>query len=277
MPHRMSYGLLGALILIVCCHIPARAAPEAELWSYWQKHNQASTRRIDHTRWEHLLSRYLATDHPSGIHRLRYAAVDGQDRDLLESYLDDLAATKVTRLNRKEQLAFWINLYNALTVQLVLDHYPVDTIRAIDISPGLFRRGPWDAKLLQIEGHYLSLNDIEHRILRPIWRDKRLHYALNCASLGCPNLQPLPFTASNSTQLLDRGARHFINHPRAVTINGDSLLLSSIYDWFRSDFGSSRQQLIDHLLDYADEDLARRLRNHRGGLSYRYDWRLNAP
>ena len=97
-----------------------------------------------------------------------------------------------------EQRAFWINLYHALTVRVILSHYPVSGIREIDISPGLFARGPWDRKLIPVEGVELTLNDIEHRILRPIWRDPRVHYALNCASLGCPDLRrrPIPAPAS---------------------------------------------------------------------------------
>lgn len=255
----------------------ADAAPRAELWPYWQQHNPSSSRRIDHTRWGSFLHRYLIIDHPSSIYRLGYAEVNNQDRVLLRQYLADLAAAKVTQLNRAEQRAFWINLYNALTVQVILDHYPVAGIRDIDISPGLFRRGPWDAKLVRIEGLHLSLNDIEHRILRPVWRDARLHYALNCASLGCPNLAAQPFTASNSEQLLELAARTFINHQRGVSFDGGQLHLSSIYDWYEDDFGTSRVDLINHLRRYARPALADRLKNYRGPISYRYDWQLNAP
>ena len=86
--------------------------------------------------------------------------------------------------------------------------------------------------LLQIEDEEVSLNDIEHRILRPIWKDPRLHYALNCASLGCPNLQPESFHPGNVESLLNSGARDYINHPRGSLFeNEDDLLLSKIYDW----------------------------------------------
>ncbi len=101
-----------------------------------------------------------------------------------------LAATSADRLRRAEQFPFWINLYNALTVKVVLDHYPVEIIRDIDISPGLFADGPWGKKLVTVEGEALSLDDIEHRILRPIWKDPRLHYVLNCAALGVPIFSP---------------------------------------------------------------------------------------
>jgi len=253
------------------------AAPRAELWPYWQQHNPANWRRIDHTRWDSFLRRYLVTDDSSGIHRVRYAAVSLQDRALLKQYLADLAEVKVTHLDRPEQRAFWINLYNALTVKVILDHYPVTSIRDIDISPGLFQRGPWDAKLIRIEDLHLSLNDIEHRILRPIWRDARLHYALNCASLGCPNLATEPFSATNSEQLLEQAASTFINHQRGVRFDAGRLELSSIYKWYEDDFGTSRAELINHLRRYARPDLANSLKDYRGRIVYRYDWQLNAP
>lgn len=260
-----------------CCPPNLSAAPRAELWSYWQGHNAASGRRVDHTRWGLFLDRYLDTSHSSGIYRMRYAAVSKQDKALLGEYLTDLATVKVTQLNRPEQLAFWVNLYNALTVQVVLDHFPVASIRAIDISPGLFRRGPWDAKLIRIEGRHLSLNDIEHRILRPIWQDARLHYILNCASLGCPNLPMRPVSAGNSEQLLEQSARHFINHVRGVNFTAGGLTLSSIYDWYAEDFGKSREALMAHLQSYASRNLTNELKGYRGSIDFSYDWQLNAP
>ena len=124
-------------------------------------------------------------------------------------------------------MPYWINLYNAFTVHLILEHYPQDSI--VDIRYGFFDFGPWDEKLLQIEDEEVSLNDIEHRILRPIWKDPRLHYALNCASLGCPNLQPESFYPGNVESLLNSRARDYINHPRGLRFeNEDDLSLIHI-------------------------------------------------
>ena len=176
---------------------PAAAAPSPDLWPRWQAHAAQGTEAVNHAPWDNLLKKYLVTSHPSGINRFRYGSVLAADRQMLAEYLRKLQTAKVSSLNRKEQKAYWINLYNALTVQVILDHYPVKSIKDIDISPGLFSNGPWDAKLLAIEGEKVSLNDIEHRILRPIFKDRRLHYALNCASLGCPNLQPKAYTGQH--------------------------------------------------------------------------------
>ena len=158
---------------------------------------------------------------------VRYAAVSGSDRKALDAYLKRLGGTSVSKLKRSEQRAYWINLYNALTVQVILAHYPVESIRDIDISPGFFSDGPWGKKLMQVEGEEVSIDDIEHRILRPIWKDPRIHYAVNCASIGCPNLQPVAFTSANADTLLTEGAKAYVNHPRGVRFDGGSLVVSS--------------------------------------------------
>lgn len=273
---RTRLRLAGALLLLMLASplSSALAAPDAELWGRWVGHDPASTDAVDHAPWDRFLAQYRVVL-PDGIAHLRYGAVSGTDRAALAAYLGTLAATPVTALNRGQQRAFWINLYNALTVQLVLDRYPVDSIRDIDISPGVFSDGPWGATLVAVEGEPLSLDDIEHRILRPIWQDPRLHYAVNCASLGCPDLPPRAFTAANSEAMLDAAARAYINHPRAVTIDDGELIVSSIYDWYAEDFGASDAAIIGHLRAYAMPDLAARLDGFTAIGDDRYDWRLN--
>jgi Protein of unknown function, DUF547 len=252
------------------------AAPKADLWPRWQKHDASSQQAIDHDGWKDFLKKYVVSPHPSGINRVRYTAVSEADRGALKNYLTNLQAAAISAYNRAEQKAYWINLYNALTVELVLSHFPVDSIRDINISPGFFTRGPWGAKLATIEGEPLSLDDIEHRILRPIWKDNRVHYAVNCASLGCPNLQPVAYSAGNTELLLEKGAREFINHPRGVALTNGKLKVSSIYVWFQEDFGGSAEGLVEHWSKYAGAGLAKALRSYSGGLDHDYDWRLNA-
>lgn len=93
----------------------------------------------------------------------------------------------------------------------------------------------------------MSLDDIEHRILRPIWQDNRIHYALNCASLGCPNLAPVAYTAANTEALLERGAREYVNHPRGVSFEHGALVVSSLYLWFKADFGGGKDGIMRHI------------------------------
>src|SRR6202008_1131662 len=124
-----------------------------------------------------------------GIIRVAYGRVDAAEHKALADDLARLAVLPISAYSRKEQLAYWIDLYNEITVNFVLDHYPISGIKATSFLPGIFTQTPWSRKLIKVEGEDLSLDDIEHRILRPGWRDPRIHYALNCASLGCPNLQ----------------------------------------------------------------------------------------
>lgn len=265
------------IILVATFLLPSSAvqgAPRAELWPRWQKNNPASTQKIDHSIWHRFLKKYVVAPHPSGINRVRYQAVSDEERKSLEVYLQTLQGLPISTYNRAEQKAFWINLYNAVTLELILSRFPVASIREINISPGLFVKGPWGAKLVTIEGEKLSLDDIEHRILRPIWRDSRVHYAVNCASLGCPNLQPTAFTADNTESLLEKAAKEYINHPRGVAIGNGKLKVSSIYVWFQEDFGGG-EGLMEHWREYAEGPLADALQTYAGGLEHAYDWRLN--
>lgn len=276
-PVRYLPALLAALLCFILSLPAAVAAPKAELWARWQQHNPESERRIDHGPWADFLEKYLITDHPSGVNLVPYDAVIQEDKQRLDSYLDRLQEVPVSTLNRAEQKAFWINAYNALTVQVLLDHYPVDSIRDIDLA-GWFTKGPWQAELLTIEGIALTLDDIEHRILRPIWQDNRIHYGVNCASIGCPDLQDVPFTAQNTEELLDKGAREHVNHPRGARFKtDDTLVVSSIYDWFQEDFNGSVNGVLEHLVKYAEPPLADRLRSFSGDVGYEYDWSLNEP
>ncbi len=276
---RTGWGmaLLKGLLIVAVAASAAPAAPEADPWTIWAAHDPKGEVRVDHAEWDRFLGEYLVTEHPSGIHRVRYGSVTPDDRKALGDYLRALEGTEVSGLGREEQKAYWINLYNALTVMVVLDRYPVGSIRDIDISPGLFRRGPWGAKLLTIQGRKVSLDDIEHRILRPLWKDSRIHYAVNCASLGCPNLQPEAYTRANTESLLEKGAREFVNHPRGVRLEGNRLRLSSIYRWFRADFGGSEESVLRHLRKHAEPGLSEKLTGFRGKISYDYDWRINEP
>jgi hypothetical protein len=273
----MRNTLIGklAIVAILFGQPLAHAASKAELWARWQKHDPANRKAIDHYAWDRFLKQYVVAPHPSGINRVRYQAVTPEDLKGLKNYLQEMQSVAISNYNRAEQKAYWINVYNAATVDLVVARFPLKSIRDINISPGLLARGPWGAKLFSVEGERLSLDDIEHRILRPIWKDNRVHYALNCASLGCPNLQPAAFTSENSEILLDRGAIDFVNHPRGVAIQKGRLQVSSIYVWFQEDFGGDAEELMEHWQKYANPPLADALEKYSGGLAHDYDWRLN--
>ena len=251
------------------------SAQKAEAWERWQKYDPGSKQTIDHGPWDRFLKQYVVSPHASGINRVRYQALTPDDLQRLRRYLESMQSVEISNFNHTEQKSYWINIYNALVVDLIFSRYPLASIRDINISPGLLARGPWGAKLLTIEGEKLSLDDIQHRILRPIWRDNRVHYALSYATLGGPNLQPEAFTGDNTDALLEKGAREFINHPRGVTVGNGQLRVSSIYIWFQEDFGGDAQGLMEHWQKYANVKLAEALQKYSGGLSHDYDWRLN--
>jgi len=261
------------LLLILLFPTLPRAAPASDLWPVWLAANPSSTATIDHSVWNAFLGRFVQPG-ADGINRVAYAQVPPQVLAGLQADLARLQAVRIDAYDRDEQRAYWMDLYNEETVVLVLTHYPVASIR--DIDGGFFHTGPWHERLLQVEGRRLSLNDIEHRILRPIWRDPLTHYGLNCASLGCPNLPMAAFTGANVAGMLAANARAYVNNKLHVRLDADGLVVSSIYVWYQADFGGSDQGVIDHLMRYAAPALRAGLARVHRLAGQQYDWRLNA-
>lgn len=272
---RRATASIGLLVATAgCTEIVSALAPQADALDRWRAHEAASTRTVDHAAFDAFLTRFAALE--DGIRRVDYAAAVAE-RAGLDAYVGALQVIDPRTLNRKEQLAYWINLYNAETVRVVLDHYPVESIQDVDLEGGGLFGGPWGAPRLHIGGEAVTLNDIEHGILRALWRDPRIHYVLNCASLGCPNLAAEAYTAANIEARLDAQARSFINHPRGVRVHDGEVRLSTIFQWYRSDFGRNDQRVLDHVREYASPELRQKLEGHASIDAYDYDWRLNEP
>lgn len=249
------------------------AAPAAKLIdSYWLE--SGTSEAPDYDRWNRFLGAYLAAD-DTGINRVDYGRVsDGDLGDLLRAQLQSMQALDPTRLDRDDQFAYWVNLYNLVTVLVVLEGYPVDSIRNLG---GWFASGPWDEDVVTVAGRELSLNDIEHGILRPIWKDPRIHYAVNCASIGCPNLATEAYVGDRLEEMLEAAARDYINHPRGAAFEDGELVVSSIFEWYQVDFGDSERGVIAHLANYAEPALRAELATATRIARDRYDWRLNEP
>ncbi|MBT7486392.1 MAG: DUF547 domain-containing protein, partial [Rhodospirillales bacterium] len=143
--------------------LTSQAAPDADLWKFWTAHNPESQVTVDHTDWQTFLDAHVVASN-DGVNRIAYGKVQSGAKQHLAGYIKYLSQFPPRTLNKNEQRAYWINLYNALTVNVVLDHYPVESILDIKISPGFFAPGPWGKKLVTIEGRDLSLDDIDHRI-----------------------------------------------------------------------------------------------------------------
>lgn len=265
------FAIAAIIIPFVLARTPAAiAGPLAERFS---AHAQDTDRTVDHLAWTALLKRYVIQD-DGGLNRVDYARFKREAHSDLKTYLASLESVSVSSLDRPEQFAFWVNLYNALTVDVVLERYPVESIRDIR-SGGLFSRGPWKRKLTVVEGTKLSLDDIEHEILRPIWHDPRIHYAVNCASIGCPNLARMAYAGTRLDKMLKAAARAYINSPRGVRLGKDGLVISSIYKWYGNDFGGTEESILVHLRMFADAPLSSQLAAVNSITGYEYDWRLN--
>jgi hypothetical protein len=270
----MKFVVSMVFLVIALAMARVQAAPPAELWDIWLAHDPASMQRIDHSAWEGFLTRYLRIG-GDGVHRVAYGEVTPADRAALDGYIEQLAALPIDTYNRTEQMAYWINLYNALTVRLVLDHYPIASIRDINESQRPLSGGPWDEELIKVNGTPVSLNDIMHRILRPIWQDPRIHYAISCAAIGCPNLQPEPYQGDRLDHQLSKAAMAYVNDPRCINFENDQLGLSSLFRWYRADFGGSDSAVINHLMAYAEPRLAMNLQKYDQIAVDDFDWRLN--
>ncbi|MEO0426496.1 MAG: DUF547 domain-containing protein [Pseudomonadota bacterium] len=238
----------------------------------WRAFTEGSARTVDHGAWDRFLAAYRSVD-AAGIARLDYAAVTPEDHEALKTYIAALGQEDVAALDRPAQLAYWINLYNAVTVDLVLDAYPVGSIRSV--GGGLLPTGPWGAAVVTVGGKPLSLNDIEHAIVRPIWRDARVHYAFNCAAAGCPNLAEVAYRGATVDAVLEANARAYVNDPRGFRDEDGRLVASKIYAWFREDFGDDDAGILSHARRYAGAGLAERLDGAERIDSYEYDWALN--
>ena len=260
--------------LTACASVERLALPEPALLSpKFGVAAESLQTSVNHSAWDSFLGKYLRQD-AQGVNRVAYADVTEADHQRLRTYLSQLEQTDVNSLTRDQQLAFWINVYNAETVDVILQNYPVESIR--DITDGGLSFGPWNRVVTTVNGQNLSLNDIEHRIIRPVFNEPRIHYALNCAAVGCPNLMGRAWRARTLEHDLEEAERAYINNPRGVSVgpNG-TVTLSKIYIWFQEDFGATEAEVLQRLQQLAEPGLAEALSARSRVRRYVYDWALN--
>jgi hypothetical protein len=244
------------------------AAPKAKLIdAYFLANDPASAVAVDNSDFDAVLAN-LAREDESGVRRIDYAAASEADRAQLARYVASLEAIDPAGLNADEQFAFWANLYNAATLRAVLAAWPVASIRDI--------KTVWTTPVARVAGRALTLNDIEHGVMRPVYKTPLTHYALNCASIGCPDVPAQALSGDGLAQMLEEAASAYVNHPRGVAIIDDELVVSKIYGWFDVDFGGEAG-VIEHLRKYAAPPLRAALEGRQKIGDYRYDWALNAP
>lgn len=253
----------------------AYASFHKNMWPKWGVHNPLSQETIAHNEWQNFLKQCVVTN-KEDINLIDYPHLTKANLDMLKQYIKRMSTINIHNYNRNEQLAYWLNLYNALTIQIVADYYPIDCIDDVNISPGLFSIGPWGAQVVTVAGTPLSLDDIQNRIIRPIWNDPRTHYALNDATIGAANLRKEAFQGTAIEEQLNQAAEEYINSLRGVQVIEGKLIVSKIYDWYIDDFGGNEQALIKHLLVYAKEPLRNHLQVVSSVNTHIYNWHINS-
>jgi len=270
--------VLAPLVLLGACGTAApggrgAATSDSQAAAVWLANDSRSTEAVDNRQWALFLNAYRSVG-SDGVARVAYGSLGRTGTAWLDRYVASLADLPITTYRRSEQFAYWVNLYNALTIKLIAAHYPLNSIRDINISRGLVS-GPWTRPLINIEGRPVSLDDIQNRILRPGWNDARIHYLLACGAVGCPDLPAQPVSADQIAEQLDAAARAFINHPRGARVTDGALRLSAIYQRYAADFGGSDWDAIQHVRRYAARPLASAMRAASAVDGYDFDWSLN--
>lgn len=215
------------------------------------------------------LSKYVIRD--GEINLVAYDEVTDADERLLERYIETLSMLDISAYSDDQAMAYWFNLYNAATLDLILDHYPVKSIKKIG-----FLTGPWDKNRLTVRGREMSLNNIEHDTVRETYNEPRVHFAFNCASIGCPNLKMTAWEASTLDTDLTKAAKDYIASPRGVKIknNGD-ITASSIFKWYKEDFGETDADVMSYIAKYTKGEKKTALQEADKIEDYDYDWSLN--
>ncbi len=221
--------------------------------------------QVDNSIYKNLLAKHVRGS------RVSY---DGfkQDESRLDEYLALLSAVDPDTLSLNHQFAFYINVYNAFTIKLILMHYPgINSIKEI----GSFFSNPWSKKFIPLNGRTVTLDFIEHEVLRPRFKDPRIHVAINCAAKSCPPLFNQPFEGETIESQLNQLAQSFINDKGSTFIKDNTLYISKIFSWFEDDFNDNPLPFIKR---YAVGDLKNQL--EAAGLNLkiaylRYDWTLN--
>ncbi len=194
------------------------------------------------------------------------------DEAKLDLYLKVLAAVDPKRLSYNEQFAFYINAYNAWTIKLILGAYPgVKSIKDL----GSFFKSPWEKKIARLDGKVMSLDNIEHRILRPRFKDPRIHFAVNCASKSCPPLMGEPYRGDVLDQQLTKMTGAFINDPGVNRLEGNTLNVSRIFKWYAEDFNDD---IMGFFVKHTKGETLEMLKKNQPEIEVDYldyDWSLN--
>ena len=263
-----------AALLCLVVHGQAWAGPKAVYWEFWDKSNESNREIIDHSDWDQVLQHYATLNEQSGVVNFAYGQLTDDDVEIIEDYVDDLEDLDPRRYPKLEQKAYWMNLYNALSVLAVRENYR--DLSATNFQSSLDQRA-WSKERVKVARQRLSLNDIENRILRPIFKDHRILFGLNCATLDCPNLDERAYTSATiRTQLKEAGHR-FINSNTGLQYAEGVLSASRLFGDYMSDFAKDEKTLQKVFAHYARDMKALYVLGYTGPIQFLRDSRLNRP
>ena len=220
-----------------------------------------------HNAFDALLKKYVTG---AGV---KYSAWRNNDADMdkLQKYVAFLETQNPECWSRDDGLAYWINLYNAATVRLILQNYPVKSIKDL----GNFIKTPWKKRIVSVAGRELTLDQIENKIIRPQFEDARIHFALNCASIGCPPLAPFAFRADSLELLLEAVTKNALSDEKNVKVEKDIVRVTKIFDWYEEDFVKESGSVRDFLAHYLPEQKHIFLNKNVRIENLSYSWKLN--
>jgi len=268
-------GAAACVLLLGAVHAPAQEE-SGPAWDRWSVHDPREPTEVNHEPMTRILEAINVTDRRRHL-GINYAALRGRGVDYLQAYIDYLEQIPVSRLNRDEQLAYWLNLHNAQVIELIArdGSSRIDQRRGKPGMPGDW----WSAKRLTVEGHTLSLEDIEQNILIRHWQDPLVLYGLCYGVNGSPVIGATALTGATVHERLAEAARNFVNDTGNVSIKGrkDVLAVSSLYVWHRTTlFEDDDARIIAHLQNYARGRLAEALKSADAIDRHRFDWDSNS-
>jgi len=275
-PKKLSLFWLAGVTVLVSSFF-AYEVIAGERWNVGTQHPAASlvaAENIDHGEWDRLLRKYVDKN---GMIDYQSWKSEAKDTARLDKYLNTLSRyNPQAKSTRPAELVFWINAYNAVTIKGILREHPTSSIR--NHTATLLGYNIWDDLLLVVGKREISLNDIEHKVLRKLG-EPRIHFAIVCASIGCPPLLNEAYHAEKLDEQLTKNTRRFFADPAKLQYDPERgrLEVSPIIKWFAEDFGKSEQQRIALLSPYIPETIQKELANKKSvQLSYLpYDWNLN--
>lgn len=253
--HGLRAGVLALLLAITAAPATARAIAAP-----------------DHSDFDALLRRYVSK---GGVHYAAWHA-NASDRAALASYVARMQTMNVSALSeftdgRDQKLAFWLNLYNAATLNLVLTGYPVKSIKDL----GGLSKSPWEREIVTVEGKELSLNAIENEVIRATFAEPRIHFALNCAAKSCPPLQAGAYSGNQLSTQLEEQTKTFLADQRFTRFDGKKLTLSRIFEWYAKDFEAAAGSVAAWVRPYLPALAALPATAKVAVKHADYDWSLN--